>query len=224
MSDASDRQGSIEAIETFDGTVEIAPCPALRSGDVTSPTVIFLHGRGQGPALVHQVAPAFSTALVIAPPGGIALRRGRTWFENASIGIARRESVAAAENRFMAWLDRSVPAGCRPWLCGFSNGGAFAGHLVLRHAERFAGAALLSAPMVLPPWQPGALRAKPVFYGRGDRDLVVPPAMFEAAETYLAGTSGSAVERHAYPCGHEIDAGEVRDLAAWFAARTSACA
>ncbi len=87
----------------------------------------------------------------------------------------------------------------------------------MRHAERFAGAALLSAPLVLPPWKAGALRAKPVFYGRGDRDRVVPSAMFEAAEAYLADASGSLLARHVYRCGHEIDAEEVQDVAAWFA-------
>lgn len=151
MSDGSDREGSIEAIGSFGDTVEIPPRLASRSGGTTGPTVIFLHGRGQSPALVHEVVPAFMAARIVAPPGGVALRRGATWFENVSVGIAHRESVEAAENRFMAWLDRSVSTGCRPWLCGFSNGGAFAGHLLMRHPERFAGAALLSAPLILPP-------------------------------------------------------------------------
>ncbi|WP_165361339.1 alpha/beta hydrolase [Lichenibacterium ramalinae] len=221
MSDGSDREGSIEAIGSFDDTVEIAPCLATRSGGTTSPTVIFLHGRGQSAALVHELAPAFSPARVIAPPGGIRLRRGRTWFENASIGIARSESVEVAEERFMAWLGRSVPTGCRPWLCGFSNGGAFAGHLLMRHPERFAGAALLSAPLVLPPWKAGALRSKLLFYGRGDRDQVVPSEAFAAAEHYLESASGAALTRRAYPCGHEIGPEEVSDLANWFSAAVS---
>lgn len=48
-------------------------------------------------------------------------------------------------------------------VCGFSNGGAFAGHLLMRHTDRFRGAALLSAPLVLPPWPAGVLRGKPCF-------------------------------------------------------------
>ena len=221
MSDGSYRGGSSEASGSFGDTVEIAPRLAPRSGGTTSPTVIVLHGRGQSPTLVHEIAPAFGPARIVAPPGGVTLRRGTTWFENVSVGIARRESVEAAENRFMAWLDRSVPTGRRPWLCGFSNGGAFAGHLLMRHPERFAGAALLSAPLILPPWHPGALRGQPVFYGRGDGDRIVPNDHFEAAEHYLGGASGALLTIRRYPCGHEIHPEEGRDLAAWFSAAVS---
>lgn len=221
MSDASDREGSIEAIGSFGDTVEIAPRLASTSKSTTSSTLIFLHGRGQSPALVHQVAPAFKAARVIAPTGRVALRLGTTWFENVSVGIARAESVETAAGRFMAWLGHSVPTGRRPWLCGFSNGGAFAGHLLMRHPEHFAGAALLSAPLVLPPWQPGALRGKPVFYGRGDDDRVVPGDHFEAAEHYLGGASGALLTTRRYPCGHEMHPEEGNDLAAWFSAAVS---
>ncbi len=193
--------------------IKIAP----QRGSADPPLVIFLHGRGQSPGLVRDVARAFASARILAPEGGVSLRRGTTWFENSTVGVAHRDSVDEAEARFMPWLSRTVAAPCRPWLCGFSNGGAFAGHLLTRHAERFAGAALLSAPLVLPPWKAGALQAKPVFYGRGDRDRVVPSAMFEAAEAYLADSSGSLLARHVYRCGHEIDAEEVQDVAAWFA-------
>ncbi len=192
---------------------EIAP----REGSADPPLVVFLHGRGQSPGLVRDVAQAFASARILAPKGGVALRHGTTWFENSTVGVAHRESVEEAETRFLAWLGRTVARPCRPWLCGFSNGGAFVGHLLMRHAERFAGAAFLSAPLVLPPWEAGALRAKPVFYGRGDQDRVVPLSMFEAAEAYLAGASGSIVTQRVYQCGHEIVAGEVQDLAEWFA-------
>ena len=193
-------------------TIEIAP----RVGSADPPVVIFLHGRGQNPGLVRDVAGAFASARILAPEGGVALGRGTTWFENSTVGVAHRESVEDADARFMGWLGRTIETHQRPWLCGFSNGGAFAGHLMMRHTARFAGAALLSAPLVLPPWEASALQGKPVFYGRGDRDRVVPPAMFGAAEAYLAGSSGSVVARHVYRCGHEIDTGEVQDVAAWF--------
>jgi phospholipase/carboxylesterase len=198
--------------------VDVAPRAAART---PGGTVVFLHGRGQGPQTVEEVAAAFATARIVAPRGGVSLRRGTTWFENARIGVARPESVAQAEGRFLDWLEAELGPGCRPWLCGFSNGGAFAAHLLMRHPRCFAGAALLSAPLVLPPWAPGALSGKPVFYGRGARDAMVPRAMFEEAEAYLDGPSGAAVTRHVYDIAHEIDPGEVRDLSAWFAARTA---
>ena len=148
------------------------------------------------------------------------LRRGTTWFENERIGVARRESVAAAETRFLAWYDTRFGGGPLPWLCGFSNGGAFAGHLLLRHPGLFRGAALLSAPLVLPPWPAGILRGRSVFYGRGSHDMVVPAAMFEAAEAYLAVASGGTATLSRYDIAHEIAPCEIRDLAAWFAVRS----
>ena len=43
--------------------------------------------------------------------------------------------------------------------------------------------------------------------------------MFEVAERYLEGASGAARTKRVYPCGHEIIAEEVNDLAAWFSAQ-----
>lgn len=179
--------------------------------------VVFLHGRGLGPDSADAVASAFSGARLLAPEGGVALRRGRTWFENERIGVARPDSVATAEARFLAWC-RDGPLGARTaWLCGFSNGGAFAAHLLLRHPDRFRGAALLSAPLVLPPWPDGALRGKAVFYAHGDAtDTVVDPAFYAAAETYLAGPAGCAATLCRRPIGHAVTPEVVGELRAWF--------
>jgi len=105
--------------------------------------VVFLHGRGLGPESALAVVPAFPGARLLAPEGGVELRRGRTWFENERIGVARPDSVVAAEARLLAWCQSGPLAGRIAWLCGFSNGGAFAAHLLMRHPDRFRGAALL---------------------------------------------------------------------------------
>lgn len=197
--------------------IEIAP------SDVhTAPVVIFFHGRGLGPKTVSQVVSAFSGARVIAPRGTVALKRGTTWFDNERIGIAKPESVLEAEARFLPWLDSYIGGERLPWLCGFSNGGAFAGHLLIRHPRRFSGAALLSGPLVFPPWPSGVLEGRLVFYGRGDKDKVVPTEIFEASESYLAGRSGSAATLHRYVMAHDIVPEEVRDLGIWFADRVQA--
>ena len=51
----------------------------------------------------------------------------------------------------------------------------------MRHPGRFRGAALLSAPLVLPPWPAGALRGKPVFYAQGNETDTVVGSEFYAA-------------------------------------------
>jgi pimeloyl-ACP methyl ester carboxylesterase len=94
----------------------------------------------------------------MAPPGGIALRRGYTWVENERIGVPIPASVADARERFDTWLASAVPHESDLWLCGFSNGGVFAGQLLLSRPERYRGAIFLCAPFVLPPWPPNGLQ------------------------------------------------------------------
>lgn len=180
------------------------------------PTVIYFHGRGQRPLTVTRVAPAFAGARLIAPTGGVQLARGTTWFENQQIGVAEPQSLLEAERRFLAWLAAYLGEATRPWLCGFSNGGAFAAHLLLRHPHRFRGAALLSAPLVAPPHPAGVLAAKPVFYAYGTQDNIVPAAHFELAKTYLTTRSGGDITLHHYASAHEISPPELVDLATWF--------
>lgn len=182
-----------------------------------APLVIFFHGRGLGPETVSQVRRGFPAATIIAPQGGISWRSGHTWFLNERIGIAKRDSVAAAIDGFMAWLDSLILEPRETWLCGFSNGGAFAATLLLEFPSRFRGAALLSAPMVLPPWPADRLIGKGIFYAHGsEKDSVVPAAMFESATVYLRDSSGADVRIRTYDVGHQICDGEVTDLAAWF--------
>ena len=188
------------------------------SGQPSAP-VVFLHGRGLGPDSAATVAPAFLGVQLLTPEGGVVLRRGRTWFENERIGVARADSVAAAEARFLAWCEEGPLSGRAAWLCGFSNGGALAGHLLLRHPNRFHGAALLSAPLVLPPWPDRGLRGKPVLYVHGDAaDTVVSPTFYASAEAYLAGPSECiSVIRH-LPIGHTVTPEIVDELGRWFTA------
>ena len=179
--------------------------------------VIFLHGRGQGPESVSVLEDALEGAKVLAPSGGVALRRGRTWFQNREIGFAEPESVLDAERHFLEWLEQQEIAGRMPWLCGFSNGGAFAGHLLLQHPQRFAGAALLSAPLVLPPWPDSRLAEKNVLYGHGDKtDTVVSQTLYEAAESYLSQRSGCSLTIRRYSAGHVISDEMAGDLGVWF--------
>lgn len=188
-------------------------------------TVVFLHGRALGPDSAVAVAPAFPGVTLLAPEGGVALRRGHTWFENERVGIARADSVAVAEARFFRWCETGPLQGGAAWLCGFSNGGAFAAHLLIRHATRFHGAALLSAPLVLPPWPEGALRGKPVLYAHGGAaDTVVGPDFYAEAESYLAGPAACIPTIRHLPIGHEVGPDAVDELGRWFAdARNTSC-
>lgn len=202
-----------------DGVLERTPYRSNAGGGM--PVVIYFHGRGQTPRTVSHVEQAFAEARVIAPTGGVPLARGTTWFENRQIGVAEPQSLIEAECRFLIWMALHLGETVRPWLCGFSNGGAFAAHLLIHNPGRFSGAALLSAPIVLPPWPDGALAKKPVFYARGTRDNVVPIASFEQAETYLTASSGGEITLGRYKIAHEIAEPEIVDLGFWFERRTA---
>jgi phospholipase/carboxylesterase len=214
---------------TGTGLSGVASVPSLVVPPTTSdreeedaPRVVFLHGRGLGPETLSEVRRAFSTARVLAPQGGVTLKRGHTWFLNQRIGVARPESLAEATVRFMRWFDSEETDSGKAWLCGFSNGGAFAASLLLAHPDRFLGAALLSAPLVLPPWPAGGLAGKLVFYAHGGvQDTVVPREMFDAARAYLEGPSGAEVTSRSYDIGHVVADEEVSDLAMWFARVTT---
>jgi phospholipase/carboxylesterase len=180
--------------------------------------VVFLHGRGLGPETLDKIAPAFPGAELIAPIGGVALSRGHTWFENIETGIARPESVRAAEDRLLAWLDKNVADRQRIWLAGFSNGGAMAGHMLLRNPDLFQGAALFAAPLVLPPWPAGVLRDKDVLYAHGDAtDKIVNQTYYLAASSYLNETSGARCVVRRYAASHRVTPEMVADGRRWFA-------
>ncbi len=178
--------------------------------------VIFLHGRGQGPETVKAVALAFRDARLLTPTGGIELRQGHTWFENVRTGVAKAESVQIAEMRLLCWIGEQRGLD-EIWLCGFSNGGALAGHMLTHHPDRFRGAMLFAAPLVLPPWPAGALRGKNVFYAHGDAtDTIVEPDFYESAEAYLTGPSKSKSTIRRYPVGHAITAEMIEEGRDWF--------
>jgi phospholipase/carboxylesterase len=68
------------------------------------------------------------------------------------------------------------------------------------------------------PIEPNRLAGCHVFYGYGERDTVIPPALVARSREYLGGASGAAAEIHGYRAGHEIPAAEQRDLSRWFGA------
>jgi len=185
-------------------------------GSVT--VVVFLHGRGLGPKTADEIASAFDRAELMAPVGGVALRHGHTWFENVETGIARPESVEAAEQRLLDWLDGNVADGQHIWLAGFSNGGAMAGHMLLRHPHLFRGAALFGAPLVLPPWPAGVLKDKDVLYAHGDAsDGIVDQTYYLAASSYLTETSGARCVVRCYAASHHVTPEMIADARRWFA-------
>jgi predicted esterase len=66
------------------------------------------------------------------------------------------------------------------------------------------------------PIEPDQLAGCHVFYGYGERDAVIPPALVARSREYVRDVSAAETEIHAYRAGHEIPVAEQRDLSRWF--------
>lgn len=103
---------------------------------------------------------------------------------------------------------------------GFSQGGAVALYMGVRHRERLAGIVALSAylvdPQSLAQEAAAANKATPVFMAHGTEDEVVRYAWGDSSRQLLA-AAGWPVEWHAYRMPHSAVLEELRDLGAFLA-------
>jgi hypothetical protein len=88
---------------------------------------------------MSEVGRAFSTARVLAPEGGITLKRGHTWFLNERAGVDSPQSLPEATARVLPSFDSRETISGQAWLCGFDNSGVFAASLLLAHPGQFLG-------------------------------------------------------------------------------------
>jgi phospholipase/carboxylesterase len=128
------------------------------------------------------------------------------------------ESTRARIEQYIA-TERARGIGAhRIVLAGFSQGGATALHVGLRHAERLAGIIALSCYLPLrdrlAAETSAANRATPILMCHGREDVVVLPAFGEISRDALL-SAGLPVEWRAYPMGHNLCRPEIFDIAAW---------
>jgi phospholipase/carboxylesterase len=199
--------------------------PALwrrATGTKRGPLVVLLHGHGVDESDLFGLADLFPrTASVAALRGPIAAEGGFRWFAHHEIGRPLAVSIEAGMTYVETWLDGAAGATSGIWLAGFSGGATIAGALLLRRPERYAGVAMLHGALPFDagiPIEPDQLAGCHVFYGYGERDAVIPPALIARSREYLSDASGAAAEIHGYRAAHEIPAAEQRDLARWFGA------
>lgn len=113
--------------------------------------------------------------------------------------------------------ERGIPSE-RLVLAGFSQGGAIALYLGLRHPTQLAGIMALSTYLACD----GELEAQrteagartPVFQAHGTQDPMVPLALGQAARERLLGLE-QPLEWHEYPMGHEVCAEELAAAGTW---------
>ena len=107
-------------------------------------------------------------------------------------------------------------------LAGFSQGGAIAYHLGLRHPERLAGLLVLSCYLPLD-WtleaEAGdANRETPILQCHGAYDPLVPVGLGESSARLLK-QRGYQVDWRTYPVEHGVHPREIRDIGEWLGER-----
>jgi phospholipase/carboxylesterase len=207
--------------------VETAPDPTV--------AVIWMHGLGADghdfeaivPELGLPARPAVRFVFQHAPLRPVTINQGhvmRAWYDIRALAGVRREDEAGVRQsaqQVEALIERERKRGIAPGrlvLAGFSQGGAMALHMGLRHRERLAGVLALSCYLplaaTLATEASPANRDVPIFWAHGVHDPMIPLAMAEHGREQVAAL-GYPIEWHQYPMPHSVSAEEIADIARW---------
>lgn len=198
-------------------------------------TVIWLHGLGADGHDFEPIVPALglpgdlSVRFVFphAPERPVTVNNGavmRAWYDILGLEVGRDhdkagilESARLIEELIAEEKKRGTPAS-RIVLAGFSQGGAMACHVGLRHQERLAGILILSGYLLfedrLEAQASAANRETPVFQCHGLFDPVVPLESGRASAEALQ-SRGFPVLWKTYPTPHSVHPTEVEDIGVW---------
>lgn len=196
-----------------------AKSPPAGDRTATPPVVVFLHGRGSDENSAAKFAAVFAGATLLAPRGMLREGGGYAWFRNHGPGVADPSSLQDCVDFLESWTDVHVPSrDSSLWLCGYSNGAAAAGALLLSKPDRYRGAILISGPLVSErPWPAARLRGLSILMIYGEDDRVIPRHLLTASASYLAEASGAHTSVLAAPGGHDISPSSLIAAKDWFA-------
>jgi phospholipase/carboxylesterase len=214
---------------------ELLPAVEIETGPTPTATVIWLHGLGDDGHGWSEVVPTLrilaSTSVRFlfphAPVMPVTINSGypmRAWYDiraNDFNDRADLDGVRRSQIQVEAMIARETARGIaarRIVVAGFSQGGAIALHVGLRHAERLAGIVALSAyliaPAALTTEAAAANRDIPIFMAHGTLDPVVQFRWAELSRQALV-TAGYAVEWRTYPMPHSAVPEEIAAIGAF---------
>jgi phospholipase/carboxylesterase len=181
--------------------------------------IVFLHGRGSDESSAAQFGTAFEGATLMAPRGMLREGEGYAWFRNYGPGVADQSSLQDCVNYLESWLGQYAESpDARVWLCGYSNGAAAAGALLLSNPHRYHGAVLISGPLVSQrPWPQARLSGLPVLLLYGEDDRVIPRHLLNETAAYLSDASGARASIVQVAGGHAISKAALIPVREWFA-------
>jgi phospholipase/carboxylesterase len=218
---------------------DFALLPAVEIETAPSPdaAVLFLHGLGDDGHGWSDVVPALKLPSTLrvrflfphAPEMPVTINGGYVmpaWYDVLDADFRSRADLAGVrtsrthvEHLIARERHRGVHA-ARIVLGGFSQGGAVALYAGLRHHEKLAGIAALSAYLIdadnLDADAASANRRTPVFMAHGRHDDIVRYEWGERSKVALE-AGGWHVDWHAYTMAHNATLEEIEDLGRFIA-------
>ena len=152
----------------------------------------------------------------------------RAWYDIRDLtpeGRDDEQGLADTRARIETYIARERAAGIasrRILVAGFSQGGAVALHVGLRHDEALGG--ILALSCYLPLRDKLVAEANPANRGtailmcHGSDDVVVLPAFGELSRDALL-AAGHPVEWRLYSMGHSLSRAQIGDISAWIRSR-----
>jgi len=217
-------------VTEMDDAVIVAPA----RGPVDA-AVVWLHGLGADghdfvPLVPQLGLPSSARVRFVFPhaePRPVTINAGftmRAWYDIRSLTPEGRDDeagLAETHARIGRYLARERLAGIdsrRIVLAGFSQGGAVALHVGVRHDEPLAGILALSCYLPLRGRLASAShpanRQTPILMCHGSDDVVVLPAFGELSRDALV-AAGHQVEWRLYSTGHGLSQPEIADIRTW---------
>jgi phospholipase/carboxylesterase len=198
-------------------------------------SVIWLHGLGADghdfvPMVPELQLPPQARVRFVFPHAAvrpITINAGyamRAWYDIRELTPEGRDDepgLIATRQRVEEYIARERAAGIasqRIVLAGFSQGGAVALHVGLRHAEPLGGILALSCYLPLRARLAAELaaanRTTPLLMCHGRDDVVVLPVFGELSRDAMM-SAGLQVDWRLYPMGHSLCHPQIRDISSW---------
>ena len=210
------------------------PSPTVEINPAVAPVavVIWLHGLGADGHDFEPIVPELrlppdlpirfvfphAPEMAVTAFGG---QRARAWFDFDPGGGVDLPGLKKSVLQIHDLIQNEIDSGTSPeriLLAGFSQGGVLALHTALHYPKRLAGILALST-FLADSESLGSEKAEvnakiPVLVCHGDKDMVLPMALGQAAFTTLK-SAGYRVEWREYPMGHEVCLEELQEISRW---------
>jgi len=186
--------------------------------DEALPLLVLLHGYGSDERDLFSLVPFLpdgaTVASLPAPLDAPWPMPGRSWYPIDELERRDPATVTAAAAAVLRWLDAEAADAPSIALLGFSQGASVALQAAREDPGRIAAVVNLSgyaAPGDLPGDTALRERRTPVFWGRGSRDDVIPPALVVHTAQWLP--EHSELTGRVYPgLTHSVSEEELADV------------